>query len=180
MHKKYNREFHNHKNGAKLRGIKFLLSFDEWLSVWKKSGKLSQRGRMREQYCMARFGDKGPYRIGNVKIIPNYENRAEMKLSNKTRLLMRKAKLGKKLSAAHRAKIAAGNTGKKMSVEALKNMRASKLGRKNPMFGHAFSKQHRERLRRARKRRGPFSIETREKIRQALLLSWKNKRDQHA
>lgn len=65
------------KSNAKLRGISFLLTFEEWCLFWRESGKWEQRGWRRGQYCMARFGDKGAYEIGNVKICLAEENRAE-------------------------------------------------------------------------------------------------------
>lgn len=71
---------------------------------------------------MARLGDKGPYAVGNVKIITNLENIRERKfspetlakireakrnVSQETREKLRKARLGKTCSAATRAKISA-------------------------------------------------------------------------
>ena len=37
--------YRNHKGSAKHRGIPFMLSFEQWLSVWKDSGKLHPRGK---------------------------------------------------------------------------------------------------------------------------------------
>jgi hypothetical protein len=51
-----------------------LLTFDEWWSIWEQSEHWHERGVGRGKYCMARFGDCGPYAIGNVKIIPQEEN----------------------------------------------------------------------------------------------------------
>ena len=48
--------------------IKFLLSFEEWLSVWLDSGHLAERGRRAHQYVMSRYDDIGNYEIGNVFI----------------------------------------------------------------------------------------------------------------
>lgn len=67
------------KGCAKRRGIEFIITFEEWCNIWEKSGKFAQRGRKKAQYCMARFGDKGPYAIGNVEIITNEENIAVRK-----------------------------------------------------------------------------------------------------
>lgn len=65
------------RRAAKLRGIPFLMAFEEWIGMWKASGHWEQRGWRRGQYVMARPGDKGPYEIGNVKICLAEENRAE-------------------------------------------------------------------------------------------------------
>jgi hypothetical protein len=64
-------------NRAKDRGVPFLLSFEEWCDIWQSSGKWEQRGRLRGQYVMARFGDTGPYERSNVKICLVGENVAE-------------------------------------------------------------------------------------------------------
>jgi hypothetical protein len=69
--------FRAQKNQARRRGIGFLLSFKEWQSIWKKSGHAHERGRRLSQYCMARFGDKGAYAIGNVRIITHEQNAFE-------------------------------------------------------------------------------------------------------
>lgn len=62
------------KYAAGERNIPFLISFVDWLIVWEMSGKLDDRGRLKDQYVMARFGDKGPYAVGNVEIIHSGEN----------------------------------------------------------------------------------------------------------
>lgn len=63
-----------HKAGAKSRGIEFLLSYEDWLFVWVRSGKLRRRGNKSNQYVMARRGDAGPYSVDNVNIITQHEN----------------------------------------------------------------------------------------------------------
>lgn len=68
------RAFRMQRNGAKERGIAFEFSFEEWLSVWEKSGKLSERGRGSGRYVMARIGDIGPYKASNVEIITGNKN----------------------------------------------------------------------------------------------------------
>lgn len=55
------------KNLARWRGIGFDLSLWQWWTVWQQSGKWEQRGRG-QGYVMCRFGDVGPYAIGNVFI----------------------------------------------------------------------------------------------------------------
>ncbi len=69
--------FARHKDSARVRGIEFLFSFDEWLDVWITSGHFEERGRGVSSFCMARNGDVGPYSRENVKIITNAENLAE-------------------------------------------------------------------------------------------------------
>lgn len=88
------------------RGIDFLLSYEEWLGIWVASGKLSKRGRGKNKYVMARFGDKGPYAVGNVKIITSSKNLSEGLVGNANALghkhppkvlaVMRKKRKGQK------------------------------------------------------------------------------------
>jgi hypothetical protein len=64
--------FERQQRNAKQRGIRWELSFSEWLTIW--GDNIDKRGRGRDQLCMARKGDIGPYAIGNVQIITNAEN----------------------------------------------------------------------------------------------------------
>jgi hypothetical protein len=70
------------RNSARRRGIDFLLSFEEWQSIWKRSRRAHKRGRHLDEYCMARFGDKGPYAVGNVRIIKHKRNAKEQTKRN--------------------------------------------------------------------------------------------------
>ena len=76
-----------HKGNAKKRGVVFELTFDEWVKIWIDSGRLQERGQRKGGYVMARFGDKGPYKIGNVKIIKAEENGREYMRRVKSKLL---------------------------------------------------------------------------------------------
>ena len=70
----------DHKSHAKRRGIPFLLTFEEWCAIWRESGKWDQRGHLSGQYVMARFGDTGPYAVGNVRICTAFDNLSEAHL----------------------------------------------------------------------------------------------------
>lgn len=107
---------------ARYRRIEFLLTFEDWLNIWKDSGHYHERGCFKGQYVMARYGDIGPYAINNVKIIPSTEN-------------VREAQLGKVVSKNTRKKIAAARTGKKrapFSEEWKRNMGANHRSRRGP------------------------------------------------
>lgn len=93
------------KYNAERRGIPFLLSYKDWLSIWRASGKLSKRGKRRDQYVMARRGDKGAYRVGNVQIITVRENSAEYKIRPETRAAISKAMKNRRLSPLHKKRI---------------------------------------------------------------------------
>jgi hypothetical protein len=62
------------RQNAKHRGVAWEITFPEWVAVWDASGKWAERGRKRGQYVMARYGDVGPYRVGNVEIQQTNEN----------------------------------------------------------------------------------------------------------
>jgi len=105
MDRKTSMKYHTHKSGAKARGIPFLLSKEEWWDIWQKSGKWDQRGNKRGQYVMSRYGDQGPYAIGNVFIQPQVNNISEAHLGKKVplcteeyRINMSKIKKGVKSS----------------------------------------------------------------------------------
>lgn len=82
---KYRRRYNVQKGDAKRRLIPFLLTFDEWMSIWSKSGHLDDVGCFDGQYCMARYGDKGPYAVGNVRICTINENHSEKRHSLEAR-----------------------------------------------------------------------------------------------
>jgi hypothetical protein len=56
------------RQSAFKRGIGWEITFPQWLSVWQQSGKFDDRGVGKGRYCMARKGDVGPYKVGNVSI----------------------------------------------------------------------------------------------------------------
>ena len=60
--------FNQHKSDAAKRGVPFLLTFEEWCDIWIQSGLYHLRGRGKGLYCMSRYGDQGPYAVGNVYI----------------------------------------------------------------------------------------------------------------
>ena len=74
-------KFNNHKSRAIRQGIDFEFTFEGWFQVWRDSGHLEERGPGAEQYVMARLGDEGPYKLGNVKIVTRRENIAERQFS---------------------------------------------------------------------------------------------------
>jgi len=70
--------FSRHKRGAvHRRGIRFYFTFEEWVRWWEENlgpDWMTKRGRGRDQYCMARKGDKGPYAVWNVDCLTNRQN----------------------------------------------------------------------------------------------------------
>jgi hypothetical protein len=140
-------DFRSQKSSAKIRGIPFELTFEEWLQIWQDSDHLHERGRKKGQYCMARFGDIGPYAVWNVKIILHGENvsdgqtgrirdpvivargaakRKGQKMSPEHGRKVSAAKLGKKQTPEHAAKAAAGRIGLKRSEETKRKMSESR------------------------------------------------------
>lgn len=89
----YLKAYTQHKSNAKMRGIDFLFTFEQWRDWWIATGKWELRGRGRGKYCMRRHGDIGAYSIDNVFCGTNEEN-------------VRDGNLGKTVSQETRGKIA--------------------------------------------------------------------------
>jgi hypothetical protein len=86
-------KFVRHKLNAAFRGIPFNLTFEQWWSIWEKSGKWEQRGNKKGQYCMARYGDIGGYEAGNVRI-----EKLETNVAERNRTVKDKMKKGLKIT----------------------------------------------------------------------------------
>jgi len=76
-----------------------LLTFEQWLTIWNNSGKLSERGRGSSKFCMCRVNDIGAYEVENVFIGTGREN-------------VRDGNLGKKVTQEVRNKISQAHMGK--------------------------------------------------------------------
>jgi hypothetical protein len=107
-----------HKWNAARRGIQFLLTFEEWWSIWQASGCWHERGRGKGKYCMARYRDRGSYEIGNVRVCLNEENRAEYIPTLAYRARLSAAKRGNKHKLGHLGHRHTAETRAKMSVAA--------------------------------------------------------------
>ena len=85
-----------HGSNAKKRNVEFLITFEEWIDIWLKSGHWHERGHKRGQYVMSRYGDQGPYKVGNVFIQTCTANHLDSKLgvpkTEQHKLNMRKPK----------------------------------------------------------------------------------------
>lgn len=68
------RKWQVHRTNAKMRGIEFKLTFEEWFCWWMETGHYSERGNCRGEYVMARKGDKGAYELGNIECLQAQEN----------------------------------------------------------------------------------------------------------
>jgi hypothetical protein len=68
------KRFGEQLRNARRRRVEWALTFEEWWAVWEASGKWPERGRLRGQFCMSRYGDKGAYAPGNVFIQERSDN----------------------------------------------------------------------------------------------------------
>lgn len=68
------RRWQVHRTNARMRGIEFKLTFEEWFVWWAETGHYSERGNKRGQYVMGRIGDKGAYELGNIECVKAEEN----------------------------------------------------------------------------------------------------------
>ncbi len=106
------RRYTVHRTNAKQRGIPFEISFVDWLQWWKDSGHYHERGNKRGQYVMARIGDVGPYKLGNIVCQQAQVNstaahlgktrseRIKRNMSEAAKEMWRKRRAAKKLRAA--------------------------------------------------------------------------------
>ena len=85
------------RRNAKNRGIPWAFSFPEWWAIWQLSGRWNDRGRG-NGYCMARFGDSGPYSKDNVYICTIGQNFSDSYITKPAfmRLLKRRNLVSKK------------------------------------------------------------------------------------
>lgn len=63
-----------HRTNAKMRGIEFKLTFEEWFCWWMDTGHYMERGREVGKYVMGRIGDKGAYELGNIECVQAQKN----------------------------------------------------------------------------------------------------------
>jgi hypothetical protein len=61
-------KYFHQRQAAFKRGIGWEITFPDWLEIWQASGKWDLRGCGKGRFCMARNGDAGPYKVGNVSI----------------------------------------------------------------------------------------------------------------
>jgi hypothetical protein len=71
------KRYSEQKGVAKSRKIEWLFTFETWWKMWTDSGKWELRGNRKNQYCMARKGDVGPYSPENVDIILTTQNSSD-------------------------------------------------------------------------------------------------------
>lgn len=101
-------KFDAQRGNAERRGIPFLLTFDQWLTIWMESGRLTERGRGAEKYCMSRVSDCGSYEVGNVFIQTGRTNVSD-------------GNIGKSMSQETREKISKAHAGTSHPWSAGKN-----------------------------------------------------------
>jgi hypothetical protein len=68
------------RHQAARRNISFEMSFEAWMTWWESQlgpDWFKKRGLRKGQYVMARLGDKGPYKLGNIKCILSTDNSKE-------------------------------------------------------------------------------------------------------
>lgn len=74
--------YNSQRNCARQRGISWELTFETWRGWWEAQlgpNWHQLRGKKRDQYVMARFGDIGAYSIENIKCILHITNTKEAK-----------------------------------------------------------------------------------------------------
>jgi CRP-like cAMP-binding protein len=69
--------FRQYKTNCIRRGIPWELTFEEFCSFWDASGQWERRGRGKGKFCLARYGDSGPYALGNNYVAKNEDNASD-------------------------------------------------------------------------------------------------------
>jgi hypothetical protein len=72
-------KYYGQRSNALKRGIGWDITFPEWWHIWQESGKWPLRGRG-YGYGMGRYGDSGPYKVGNVYICTGAQNASDQYL----------------------------------------------------------------------------------------------------
>jgi hypothetical protein len=85
--------FHNAKSNAKKSGIRFLLTFDQYVDQIKRAGLTSSRisRSHQERYVLVRVSDRGPYARGNCRFVTMSERNRNRWPSVKTKLANRRS-----------------------------------------------------------------------------------------
>lgn len=159
---KFKKKYCQHKRNAIKRNILWEITYIQWIKIWLESGKWSQRGCRKGQYCMARFNDEGPYAPDNVKIILHAENTQEAHTISQ-RMPGKKYFLGKKHTDETKHKLSILNTGKKLSTETRAKMSNAQMGNKNGFFGRTHTKEARAKISAACKRRVGMKYNTKKR-----------------
>jgi hypothetical protein len=77
-----NQAWHLHKSSARQRGVKFLLTFEQWEGWWlselARRGPNARRGRSHGERVMCRQGDRGAYELGNIYCATFADNLADV------------------------------------------------------------------------------------------------------
>src|SRR6266446_3506192 len=121
--------FYAQRQRAKQRGVVWELTFEDWIQVWIDSGHLDERGKGRGKYCMARFSDSGPYKIGNIKIIPYGQNISEQQYSEERKLQRSLRMMGNKYGIGHTCN----------HTEETRKLLSEKLKGNTNAIGHTFA-----------------------------------------
>ena len=76
------RKYHSHKYNAKKRNIEFELTFDQWNQWWITHGVdkslPNMSGNTKDNLCMCRYNDAGPYSLDNIYCDTNINNSKSM------------------------------------------------------------------------------------------------------
>lgn len=97
--------------------VRMEMTFEEWVQIWKDSGKWDLRGRTKGSYCMCRINDLGHYEVGNVFIDLHSNNVSSAQKGN-----THKKGVSYQMSKETKQKISEANKGKNLSKETKQKM----------------------------------------------------------
>ncbi|KKK97864.1 hypothetical protein LCGC14_2648500 [marine sediment metagenome] len=158
-----------HRRMSKHRGISWLFNYVTWWRKWCESEKWEQRGNHGKKYCMARFGDKGPYSYENTKIITCIQNQKEVRLSTEQKENLRLVNLGNKHCLGKKNAL-----GYRHTAKARASMSAKRMGHKYNL-GHKHTEETKAKMSKSQKGK-VRSPETKAKLSAARRKWWKERR----
>lgn len=76
--------YREHRKGARIRNIPFLITFEEWYNWWLANGvdRNIPRPNNGDTLCMCRFNDIGAYSLGNIYCATKKQNTIDGHINN--------------------------------------------------------------------------------------------------
>jgi len=122
------RKFRRKRAQAKQMKIEFKLNYEDWCFLVAEAGlRSSDLGFSGKNYVLARYGDEGPYEVGNCRFTTQQQNVLERKISDKMRSAS--AQLTKYGTAANVAR------GKRTRIAFEATAHSSYLNERNSQYG---------------------------------------------
>lgn len=74
--------YEQQRNNSLRRGVEWRLSIDEWMDMWKRSGKKRWKGRGANKYVLTRKRGRGPFSVENCIVAKQQDSSRSFILNN--------------------------------------------------------------------------------------------------